>query len=138
MAKSENQELQTREKKAVTNPAEQTKSGIVFTPAVDIFETPTEIMVLADMPGVNAEHLSIDLRDNVLTLSGEVDSPEGPNETIVLRQYQTGRYFRQFTLSEAIDQEKVEANLNDGVLRLKLPKVAAAKPRKITVRTEQA
>ena len=89
------------------------------------------------MPGVNAEHLSVGLHDNVLTLSGDVDSPEGPDETIVLRQYQTGRYFRQFTLSDTIDQDKVEANLTDGVLRLKLPKVAAAQPRRITVKRGQ-
>jgi HSP20 family protein len=137
MAKVETQELQAREKRELTNPAEHTKSGLVFTPAVDIFETPTEITVLADMPGVNAEHLTVGLHDNVLTLTGDVDSPEAPNETMVLRQYQTGRYFRQFALSDAIDQEKVEANLTDGVLRLKLPKVAAAQPRRITVRTGQ-
>src|SRR4030095_4250824 len=99
----ETQELQAREKREVTNPAEQTKAGVVFTPHVDIFETPSEITVLADMPGVNAEHLTVDLRDNVLTLTGDVE-PEGPNERIVLRQYQTGRYFRQFSLSEAIDK----------------------------------
>lgn len=137
MSRAESQELRAKEKKEVTNPAELTKSGLVFTPAVDIFETPTEITVLADMPGVNAEHLSVGLHDNVLTLSGDVDSPEGPDETIVLRQYQTGRYFRQFTLSDTIDQDKVEANLTDGVLRLKLPKVAAAQPRRITVKRGQ-
>jgi HSP20 family protein len=128
----ETQELQAREKREVTNPAEQTKAGVVFTPPVDIFETPSEITVLADMPGVNAEHLTVGLHDNVLTLIGDVESPEGPNERTVLRQYQTGRYFRQFA---PIDQEKVEANLTDGVLRLKLPKVAAAQPRKITVKS---
>ena len=87
------------------------------------------------MPGVNAEHLRVDLHDNVLTLTGDVESPEGPSERILLRQYQTGKYFRQFALSEAIDQEKVEANLTNGVLRLKLPKVAAAQPRRITVKS---
>jgi HSP20 family protein len=131
----ETQELQAREKREVTSPAEQTKAGLVFTPPVDIFETPSEITVLADMPGVNAEHLRVDLHDNVLTLTGDVESPEGPSERILLRQYQTGKYFRQFALSEAIDQEKVEANLTDGVLRLKLPKVAAAQPRRITVKS---
>ena len=72
----ETQELQAREKREATNPAEQTKAGVVFTPPVDIFETPSEITVLADMPGVNAEHLTVGLHDNVLTLTGDVESPE--------------------------------------------------------------
>jgi HSP20 family molecular chaperone IbpA len=135
MARAETQELQAREKKEVSNRAEQTKAGLVFTPPVDIYETPTEITVLADMPGVSTEDLTVRLHENLLTLSGDVKSPEGPNERIVLREYQTGRYFRQFALSDEIDQDKVEANLTDGVLRLKLPKVAAAQPRTITVKT---
>jgi HSP20 family protein len=51
----------------------------------------------------------------------------------ILREYQTGNYFRQFTLSEMIDQSKIEAELKEGVLRLKMSKVEPAKPRKITV-----
>ena len=138
MAQGETQELQAREKKELTHPTEQTKAGLVFTPAVDILETPTEITVLADMPGVAADHLTVGLHDNVLTLTGDVDSPEGHDETVVLRQYQTGRYYRQFALSDAIDQDRVEANLTDGVLRLRLPKIAAAQPRRITIKAGQA
>jgi HSP20 family protein len=134
MSRTETQELQAREKKEVGNRAEQTKAGLVFNPPVDIYETPNEITVLADMPGVNTEDLTVRLHENLLTLIGDVKDSEGPNERIVLREYQTGRYFRQFALSDEIDQDKVEANLTDGVLRLKLPKVAAAQPRRITVK----
>lgn len=126
--------LQPKEKTEVTTPAEQTKPGLVFTPAVDIFETDTEITLLADMPGVSAGDLNIDLDENVLTLDGDVESPEGADETDIIREYRTGKYQRQFTLSQVIDQSKIDAELKEGVLRLRLPKVEAATPRKITVK----
>jgi len=134
MVETESKALRAKEKREVTA-VEQTKPGPTFTPTVDIFETDQEITVLADMPGVKAKDLTIDLRDDVLSLYGEVDAPEGPREVDVLREYETGKYLRQFTLPEVIDQSKIEADLKDGVLRLRLPKVEPAKPRKITVKT---
>ena len=133
MADTESRALQAKGKAEVTTPAEQTRPGLVFTPAVDIFETEKEITLLADMPGVTAKDLNIDLHDNVLTLDGEVKSPEEAGETDVIREYHTGKYYRQFTLSQVIDQAKINAELKDGVLRLGLPKVEAATPRKIAV-----
>ena len=135
MAELESKSLQAREKAEVASPAEQLKAGPVFSPAIDIFETDKEITLLADMPGVKASKLSIDLKENVLTLSGEVEAPEGPNEADILREYRTGSYFREFSLSQLIDQTKIDAELKDGVLHLKLPKVEKATPRKITVKS---
>lgn len=134
MADTESKSLQPKEKAEVTAPAEQTKPGLVFTPAVDIFETDTELALLADMPGVKVNNLNIDLNENVLTLDGDVESPEGADETDIIREYRTGKYQRQFTLSQVIDQSKIDAELKDGVLQLKLPKIEAATPRKITVK----
>lgn len=135
MADKESKALQVKEKAQVATPAEQTRPGLVFTPAVDIFETEKEITLLADMPGVDAGDLNIDLRENVLTLDGDAKSPEGAEEVDVVREYRTGKYYRQFTLSQGIDQSKIDAKLTDGVLRLRLPKVEAATPRKIAVKT---
>lgn len=135
MANTDSKALQPKEKVEVTSQTEQTRPGLIFTPAVDIFETDREISLLADMPGVKAGDLTIDLNDNVLTLDGEVKSPEGPDETEVVREYRTGKYYRQFTLSQIIDQTKIDAELKDGVLRLRLPKVEAATPRKISVKS---
>jgi HSP20 family protein len=135
MAESESKSLQAREKAEFATPAEQLKAGPVFSPAIDIFETEKEISLLADMPGVKANNLSIDVKENVLTLSGEVEAPEGPDEVDVLREYRTGRYFREFNLSQLIDQTKIDASLKDGVLHLKLPKVEKASPRKIAVKS---
>jgi HSP20 family protein len=135
MTITDSKALQVKEKAEVTTPAEQTRPGLVFTPAVDIFETEKEITLLADMPGVKSEDLNIDLRDNMLTLDGDVKPPEGTEEADVIREYQTGNYYRQFTLSQVIDQAKIDAELKDGVLRLRLPKVEAATPRRIAVKS---
>ena len=134
MTDIETKALKARDKREVTTPTEQTKPGPLFTPAVDIFETDLEITVLADMPGVKSKDLNIDLRDNILTLDGEVEPPEGKSEVDVFREYQSGKYSRQFSLSQVIDQANIDAELKDGVLRLRLPKVEAATPRKIAVK----
>ena len=135
MADMENKALQAKEKAELTTPAEQTRPGLVFTPSVDIFETEKEITLLADMPGVKSGDLNIDLHESVLTLDGDVKSPEGADEVDVIREYRTGKYYRQFTLSQVIDQSKIDAELKDGVLRLRLPKIEAATPRKIAVKS---
>jgi HSP20 family molecular chaperone IbpA len=122
--------------KGVTAVPEQTRPGPVYSPSVDIFENDSSITVLADMPGVRGPDLRIDLRESVLTLTGPVTAPESAKESDVLREYRTGTFFRQFTLSETIDQARIDARLTDGVLRLDLPKVEKARPRQITVRTD--
>ena len=129
------QEVTTTDKKEMTDSAEQTRQGPVFQPSVDIFETEDGITLLADMPGVKPDQLSIDLRDDRLTIRGEVASPESTEETDVLREFPWGSYYRQFSLADTVDQSKIEAKLSAGVLRLELPKVEKAKPRQITVKT---
>jgi HSP20 family protein len=126
-------DMQAKKKTEAQTPAEQTRAGLIFTPAVDIFETDQAITLLADMPGVMPENLSIDLKDNVLTLIGDVHSSD-KGEVDLYKEYQTGKYYRQFTLSEMIDQSKIEATLKEGVLNLILPKVAKPAARKIEVK----
>jgi HSP20 family protein len=135
MAKDARAEIQKTEKAGVLGAAEQTRPGPVYSPAVDIFENDASITVLADMPGVKAQDLQIDLRESVLTLTGRVTMPESAKESDVVREYRSGTFFRQFTLSETIDQGGIEAKLTDGVLRLEMRKVEKARPRQITVRT---
>jgi HSP20 family protein len=131
---TDSKEIKVKEKQEVASPAEQTVQGPVFTPEVDIFETEKAITLLADIPGVTPENLSIDLRDNALTITGDVARPEAAGEEFLVMEYETGRYYRQFTLSEVIDQAKIDAELSHGVLRLSLPKVEKATPRKITIK----
>lgn len=134
MTDSESKEIQVKPKQEVSTASEQTRPGLVFTPSVDIFETDHEITLLADLPGVTTNNLTIDLRENTLTLTGEVEPFEGANEEDILIEYEIGKYYRQFTLSSVIDQSKIDAKLADGVLRLSLPKIEAAAPRKIEVK----
>ena len=136
MAKESRTDIQKVDKAGVPTVPERTRSGVVYSPSVDIFENDDSITVLADMPGVRAQNLEIDLRERVLTITGAVTSPDHSKESDVLREYESGTFFRQFTLSETIDQAKIDARLADGVLRVELPKVEKARPRKITVRSD--
>lgn len=137
MAREARTDIERTEKAGVPSVPEQTRPGPVYSPAVDIFENDNAITVLADMPGVKAQDLDIDLRESVLTLTGRVTAADSAKdkETDVLREYEMGTFFRQFTLSETIDQMKIDAKLTDGVLRLELPKIEKARPRQIAVRT---
>ena len=128
-------ELQAKAKAEAPVQAERVRPGRVFLPAVDIFETPETLVLVADMPGVAADKVLVDLKDNHLTISGEVGPPVGESETMLEQEYFTGDFHRDFHVGSMIDQGKIEAVMKDGVLRLVLPKVEKAKPRKIEVKT---
>jgi HSP20 family protein len=130
-------EIQFRDKQEVQGLGEPTKTGITFVPAVDIYETEEALTLLADMPGVSPEGIRIDLKDDQLTVSGEVFESASNQERVLLKEYETGNYIRQFALGEVIDQSQITAQLNNGVLTLVLPKVEKAKPRRIEIKVEQ-
>ncbi|MGA7563488.1 MAG: Hsp20/alpha crystallin family protein [Desulfobaccales bacterium] len=127
-------ELQAKAKAEAPAKGERVRPGRVFLPAVDIFETPEALVMVADMPGVAADKVTVDLRDNHLVISGEVAAPLGQGETMVDQEYFTGDFIREFQLGSLINQAKIEAVMKDGVLRLVLAKVERAKPRKIAVK----
>ena len=134
MESKETKEMELKKKKEVQPTAgEATRPGPVFIPAVDILENANEIVVLADMPGVEGKNVDIDLKENQLTIRGQIEPIVGEKETPLYSEFTWGDYFRTFTLSEVIDQEKITAKMDQGVLRLTLPKVDKVKPRKITV-----
>ena len=128
------QELQPKLKEEAPAKAERVRPGQVFLPSVDIYETPNSLVVVADMPGVSGEKVAIDLKDNLLTISGEV-SPPPAGETLLVREYALGDFYREFQLGELIDKNHIEAGMKDGVLTLVLPKAEKAKPRKIEVKS---
>jgi HSP20 family protein len=129
-------DIELKEKKELKPTAgEGTRPGPVFIPAVDILEDPTGITIVADMPGVNGKNVDVDLKDNQLTITGRIDPVEGEKEVSLYKEFLYGDYIRQFTLSYVIDQNKITAKMEDGVLRLILPKVEKMKPQKIKVST---
>lgn len=128
------QELKPKVKEEAPAKGERVRPGRVFLPAVDIYETPEALVVVADLPGVSSEGLTLDLKENVLTISGKV-TPPPEKETILDQEYAIGDFHREFEVGELIDQEKIEAVLKDGVLTLTLPKAERARPRRIEVKT---
>jgi HSP20 family protein len=106
--------------------------GQYVTPPVDIYETPESLVVLADLPGIDPEHLEVRVENNILTMRGQAPQlvPGDPR----YREYTLISFFRQFELGERIVQEGIHADLKHGVLTLTLPKAAKAQPRAITVK----
>jgi HSP20 family protein len=128
------QELQPKVKEEAPAKGERVRPGRVFIPAVDIFETPEALVLVADMPGVSGDQVSIDLNENLLTIHGRV-TPPAEQRTLLAQEYAVGDYYREFQVGEMIDQDKIEASVRNGVLTLTLAKAEKAKPRKIEVKT---
>ena len=127
------QELKLQERQAARTSGETTKNEAYFAPHVDIFESDQDVTVIADMPGVTPEGVELSLEDNILTLQGHRSPQQQPGRPI-LEEYEVGHYLRRFTVAETIDQERIEASLANGVLRVRLPKAIPAQPRKIQVK----
>jgi len=104
-----------------------------YSPSVDIIETQDELTVHADMPGVGSENIDIHFEAGELVLHGRVKDRAPEHAKPLAREYGVGDFYRVFTISEEVDPEKISAEYRDGVLTLHLPKLEAAKPRKIQV-----
>jgi HSP20 family molecular chaperone IbpA len=109
------------------------EQGRFLVPTVDIYEDEDGLTLKADMPGVESEALDIRVEDRVLTIAGEVSHPQRENP--VYREYELAPYWRQFSLGDQVDTENITAELDNGVLTLRLPKAEKARPRRIEVRT---
>ncbi len=130
---SQQGDLQTREKAEVQR--EGTRPGPLFRPDVDIVERAEEFVVTADLPGVDQEHVDVRLENGVLSISGRLAVGLEPGWTPRYREYRTGGYQRQFSLSDGIDTEGIRASMRDGVLELRLPKSERQRRRRIDVST---
>ena len=116
----------TKMRKREDEVPEKVAQRATVAPAVDIFENKDELLILADLPGVSKEDLSINFDKGQLMLEGR-PREFGPEE-------EAFDYRRTFVVSQGIDADKISAHLQNGVLRLTLPKPAALKPRQIEVK----
>ncbi len=114
--------------------AERIREGRAYIPSVDILQLEGELLLEADLPGVNPQNLDIRYEGKVLTLEGRVEPREPENARPILSEYGVGDFHRTFQVGDSIDAEKISAEYKDGVAYIHLPLVTAAKPRKVEIK----
>lgn len=132
MAKS--QELSVPQKKELTPKEEKTVPSRYFVPNTDIYEGEEALTLVMEMPGVEKEHVNVQLENDVLRVEGRIEHSKYEGLEPVYAEYNVGHFARAFTLSDKIDQDGISAELVDGVLTLTLKKSKAALPRRIEIR----
>jgi HSP20 family protein len=128
------QELQVQKKRELENKEEATIPARMFVPAADIYEAENDLTVILEMPGVEKKNVDVRVEDGVLNVEGRLDLAKYQGLQPLYTEYNIGHYARSFRLSSKIDQNKITAEMKDGVLSLKLPKIEEAKPRTIQIR----
>ena len=127
------QELQVQEKREVEKKQESTVPTRAFLPATDIFESADALTIVMEMAGVDKKNLDVNVEDGILTVEGRLDFSKYEGMQPVYTEYNIGHYRRSFSLSSKIDQDRISAQMQNGVLTLLLPKAEEAKPRRISV-----
>jgi HSP20 family protein len=133
-AMTSKQELQVQQKRELEKKQETTIPARVFLPTADIYEDEDELTVILEMPGVDKGNVEIRVEEGVLNVGGRLDFSKYQGLQPLYTEYNIGNYSRSFSLSNKIDQNRLAADLKDGVLSLKLPKMEEAKPRTIQVK----
>jgi len=131
MAKA--QALEVQEKKELVSKEEKTVPAKYYIPPADIYETDDALSVVLEVPGVEKKNLNISLENDVLKIDAQIDLAQYEGYEPIYTEYSVGHFQRAFTLSSKIDQDKISAELTDGVLTLTLKKLKEAKPRRIAL-----
>ena len=129
------QELQVQQKRELEKTQEATIPARLYVPHTDIFETEQALTIVVEMPGVDKANVDVSVEDGLLTLQGQIDFSKYQDLRPVYTEYNVGHYRRSFSLSNRIDQNRISAEMSDGVLTLVLPKAEEAKPRRIAIGT---
>ena len=127
------QEIQIQQKREVEKKQESTMPVRDFVPVTDIFETEQALTVVLEMPGVSKESVEVGVENDVITITGRIDSSKYEGLQPLYTEYNIGNYSRSFQISSKIEQEGIKAELKDGVMTLVLPKAEKAMPRRISV-----
>jgi HSP20 family molecular chaperone IbpA len=112
---------------------EKTRPGRTYLPNTEIRETEDALWLWADMPGVDESSVDINLENGVLSIEGAVQTDEYTDLTPAYTEYNVGNFWRSFRLSAAIDTQRIEAKMKNGVLELRLPKSEEARPQRIAI-----
>jgi HSP20 family molecular chaperone IbpA len=128
------QELQVQQKREVDKAQETTRPMRAFLPTTDIFETENALTVVLEMPGVVRDNIEVSVENGVLTVEGKINFDKYEGLQPIYSEYNIGPYRRSFRISSRVDQDKISAEIRDGVITLVLPKAEEAKPRRIEVK----
>jgi HSP20 family molecular chaperone IbpA len=109
------------------------RESVAVLPPVDVIEDATGITLYADLPGVSKEQLTLQVEADTLTIEGDVGLTMPDGLTATHAEVQVPRYRRVFSLSKELDPEKISAEMNHGVLKLRIPKAQHAQPRKVQI-----
>ena len=129
----DNKPLEVQEKKELVAKGEKTVPARYYVPHTDIRETEDALLVVMEVPGVDRKDIDIKVEEDTLSVEARIDHSKYEGMEPLYTEYNVGHFARQFTLSQMIDQQKIGAALNDGVLTLTLNKVQHAKPRRIEI-----
>ena len=127
-------EIAKKESDANVAVVERTRNGVTFTPRFDILESGDELMLYGDLPGVVSEDLDVRFENEHLIIHGKVH-PRHEGREHIYGEYDVGDFYREFRISEAVDPDKIAAELKNGVLKVHLPKAESLKPRRIEVKS---
>ena len=130
---ADKQELQVQQKREVDKDRESTIPTRAYMPTADIFETDDALTVVLEMPGVSKDNVDVSVESGVLTIEGRIDFKKYEGLQPLYSEYNVGPYRRSFRISSQVDQNKITAEMRDGVITLALPKAEQAKPRRIAV-----
>jgi len=134
MAKNEEKAMQVAEQEEIASEdLERTRERQCFVPRTDIYETENEIVVITDVPGVDQDSIDITLENNILTIEAFSAHDPYSGYDLIYSEYTPGDFQRSFRISSEIDGDKIEASVNHGALKMRLPKSDIAKTKKITV-----
>jgi len=103
-------------------------------PLIDIYETADEYFITAQVPGVSKENIKIKLEEGHLVIMGRISFSETLNRKYILKETEIGNFYRRFKIAESIDEQKIDAKLENGVLNVKLPKHERVKPKTIEIK----
>jgi HSP20 family protein len=133
-AMAQSQQLSVQHKKELASKEETTVPSRYYVPNTDIYETEEALTLVMEIPGVEKKDLDVQLANDVLRVEGRIDFSKYEALEPVYAEYNVGHFVRAFTLSNKIDQDRISAEVAEGVLTLTLQKAKSAAQRRIQVR----